>query len=370
MVAQTSTTAPSIQEKPEPVVRDCTSLRDNAALSIEANLLIETGEGDAIVDLTTGQQRILPRSLQGGIPSLDGSALMIPGQGLFTVYSETGLAISATIPTPFHIPQQLSNGEYLIRENRALDSSGLNPALEEVWIITENGPVPTVSPFEVKAPEFFARSLPAFVSHFTYNAPFTHALYGWEDLNGHRGMRLWNIADEKVVWERVWNYSVSWSGSDWAPDGSGFVVSIPALLPDGQAQSRPELMLISVDGHESTLSRLNNSFAPGTSYAMQAVAWSPTGERVAVIVTADLLHPYTSASLYMVDLKGTQVIDLCVPVLRPALELKWSPDGNWLAFESTDGHGVTVLDVRGNSVLYLNVPTSVSQVKGWLSWVP
>ncbi len=121
------------------------------------------------------------------------------------------------------------------------------------------------------------------------------------------------------------SFEAYFTGMDWSPDGQSIVYSI--VFPD---ESRGDLFIINVDG--SGLRRLAEGRFIGEP------VWSPKGDRIAYILSNDLITP----NLFVTTPRG----DCHLPLTQGGYlsDPSWSPDGRKLSVSAFTT--IYILDVE------------------------
>lgn len=75
-------------------------------------------------------------------------------------------------------------------------------------------------------------------------------------------------------------------------------------------------------------------------------AWSQDGTKLAFTVATDDGHELTSADIFAVNADGTGKVNLTNSSDRLEMHPTWSPDGQWIAFDTANQGQIFVLEVR------------------------
>jgi len=140
---------------------------------------------------------------------------------------------------------------------------------------------------------------------------------------------------------------------DWLPDGSGVVTR--TLREGGRADYRQRLILVQTDG--SDYRDITNG-----GWRDRSAAISPDGGRLAVSRSLD------THSIWIMDLDGANAASLLEDLDEPGI-LRWSPDGQRLAFFETRG-SVTYLRTLKLSDPKGTLRTLVAGAEGSFAWAP
>jgi len=189
------------------------------------------------------------------------------------------------------------------------------------------------------------RSIPEYDPHFRF------AVYAWQDPVEltTEGLALWNIRDQRIVWEQTWLIPVELSAVDWQADGSRFVTSIP------NSEGNPELVVVATDGTPQTVTTLSRDFDYNSEYFIPSLKWSSDGQSIAFVVNLDSPQILDDRWLFVANLASTQTVNLCLNLPRSSTALHWSPDSQQIAFASDDNHRIGIYDIPTATVWYIRL---------------
>ena len=139
-----------------------------------------------------------------------------------------------------------------------------------------------------------------------------------ENQNGRLNVAIIYLAGGDPVWEMTLEKSVR--DLAWSPDGSKFVIS----TADG--------MLLINRNRSNQIQLIPNLFS------IANLVWSPDGKYIAFLASASRQAP---PNLYTIQTDGSSLVNLTNSSLGGASTASWSPDGNWLVYDSPkdSGHG-------------------------------
>jgi len=75
-------------------------------------------------------------------------------------------------------------------------------------------------------------------------------------------------------------------------------------------------------------------------------AWNQSGTKLAFTVATDDGHELTSADIFAVNADGSGMVNLTNSTDRLELHPTWSPDGQWIAFDTANQGQIFVLEIR------------------------
>jgi len=184
------------------------------------------------------------------------------------------------------------------------------------------------------------------------------------------GLSLW---DRQAKKELVFlpDYSF-YNRPKWFRDGSRFIASIPATL-DRAGQSQTNLFLVSRDGEVRQLTDLGVYSA---QYEVSGYEWSPDGRKIAFQLSVQTSQPYPDIypdsdpqslnRLAVLDLETGLITDTCVPGVEYGQgDVVWSPDGDYVLFDSNDTKKSRVYLVSIAQGFAVQIAENVFPV-GWL----
>ena len=148
--------------------------------------------------------------------------------------------------------------------------------------------------------------------------------------NGKTTIAIINVTGGDPVWEMTVGNSVY--DLAWSPDGSQFAVG----TSDG-------MLLMDRNGS------YQNQFAPNL-FRISDLAWSPDGRYIAFLASAARQAP---PDLYTIHAYGSGLVNLTQSPLGVVSPASWSPDSNWLVYDSPIDSG------RGN--IFLSNPNGSKQ---------
>jgi len=141
---------------------------------------------------------------------------------------------------------------------------------------------------------------------------------------------------------------------DWAPDGSALLMRFPVEGGLGH-----ELWIIHADGSASH--RLTEGRVSGGDFWIHEAAWSPSGDRVAYLLTTN------ATRVNIADVVTGLDHELEEPLVNHAAGLAWAPDGSRVLAElapqtNADPPRLAVIDPDGVE------PMEVIESAGRMSW--
>jgi Tol biopolymer transport system component len=156
------------------------------------------------------------------------------------------------------------------------------------------------------------------------------------------------------------------------PDGSAPVrlattvgaVSAPVFSPDGsrlafygEVGGEPVLFAAGPDGRGAVALSTGIRFEPDVQLGMQAVSWSPTGDRLVFSGVA----PDGRRDIYVARADGTETTAIG-PRTRDRNDPAWSPDGRWIAFQGlVPAEQAGVPDYHTRAGLYVMHPDGTDE---------
>lgn len=161
----------------------------------------------------------------------------------------------------------------------------------------------------------------------------------------------WNLSGQWEIYEVFLGTASSPVQLTFSP-GSKFT---PRYSPDGTQLA----YMLDPDGGENYhlylytfVTRQHRDLTPETAQALQpSFDWSPDGRQIAVL--SNLTGCF---STYILDIDGREE-RLVLENGYPAVGVRWSPDGNWLAVRAeTDGqdNGIFLVPLHGGSAVHLS----------------
>jgi len=131
---------------------------------------------------------------------------------------------------------------------------------------------------------------------------------------------------------------------EWSPDGK-FVAFISNRVLG------LDIYIVNVDTGE--VLAVTSDFLNKLAYDENCLSWSPDGKRIAFSAT-DTLQQHPSSHVYIINIDGSNRLDL-----TPDLDIgracpTWSPDGSRVAFSSGDDNKVYVVNDDGTNLISLS----------------
>jgi Tol biopolymer transport system component len=146
-------------------------------------------------------------------------------------------------------------------------------------------------------------------------------------------------------------YDFPMNPGGYSPDGSRILFFRPSTRAEGDGEPM-DLFVVRVDG--TALQKLD---PPGTTTGLVeggiAASWSPGGRRVAVVLSSGSFWSDDARAVSIVDTDGENV-ERITP-RGDILCAQWSPDGRWIAFDSSDGgpHDLYVVHPDGTGLVQI-----------------
>lgn len=168
---------------------------------------------------------------------------------------------------------------------------------------------------------------------------------------------LWDLKDNRELWQ-LNKWSTRTVRPAWTPDGEKLAVVV--LNEKEDDWDRFELYLVDRDGHSEKWIDINGYF----KNAAINIYWSPNGRYLAIA-------PNEKQSLLILDTSTGELLDYCIPAevgYNPAI---WSPDSTQILLpqQGTSDDPSIILDITNKQAAYIVDNPKFIPI-GWLSNSP
>jgi hypothetical protein len=176
----------------------------------------------------------------------------------------------------------------------------------------------------------------------------------------HLGIVLWDLQSNRELWRLVKESTVR-NFPQWSPDGAHLAVAATNDMEDNW--DRFELYIVSRDGIAIQWVDMKGYYKNAKVGEMK---WSPDGRYLA-------LAPVPAGRFLLLDTATYQLLDYCISSDVSFGRVIWSPDSNQVVVPRWGGNGgrepAIIIDVRQKKAAYINQDYRIRPV-GWLLQPP
>lgn len=187
----------------------------------------------------------------------------------------------------------------------------------------------------------------------------TRVLYpSYQNRTNPLGVVLYDLVNQKLIWQdTTFNHDFG-SISQWSPDGSMVVIGNPGA----GVESDRKVMLISSDG--SSVTEIINSGFTINPYPIYDLAWSPDSRTISIAI-----YNTPNKEIYLYDVQQQKFLYRCPLTLPsyPVYDMIWSPDSQWIAINADESPFILMNVQTGDMNQLLDFHSSVV---GWSDTFP
>lgn len=187
-----------------------------------------------------------------------------------------------------------------------------------------------------------------------YDPTLTRVVY-MREVGLTKSFVLWDLPNNEELW-RLDKYSTSIFSPVWSPDGTQ--LAIAALNEKQDDWDRFELFISDRDGLATQWIDLKGSYIDSL---IKEVKWSPDGRYIAIA-------PIPEKPFLILDTVAQQLLDFCITANAQYDRIHWSPDSTQVIVPRW-GHPSIVVDIKNKAAAQIVIDDDFRPV-GWLTAVP
>gem|GEM_PF-2880278 len=186
---------------------------------------------------------------------------------------------------------------------------------------------------------------------FTYSTDKQRVFFYTHTETGMSKYVLWDITNQRVIWEEALNPVEVVEPAWWSPDGK----YIAYHYYDSQ-----RLVLLDMQGTRTRIPTLSEKYVPSHDFS-----WSPNGQMLAFWIgdlsrKNEIMQPF---EFVVYDTKTNAIINTCIISEGTTGEFFWSPDGRFILI-AEKSHEYLLLDLQEKRAFRFNFEQG--EIIGWM----